>query len=137
MTLMLRGENKLAKGLGLPMPQGQVMIFENSRYGPLLAGEDMVKDRAVGDDVEIAVGKSSDVRLSRTLESEKGNRQSWKLGVTNARASPVNVEIEIPYRLRSRPRGVANVDGVPTWKVTVAANSDAALIYELSSDDPR
>lgn len=131
MTLMLRGENKVEKGLGLPMPQGQVMIFENSSYGPLLAGEDILKDRAIGEDIEMAVGASSDVRMQVTQMSQTGEKQRWKVEITNARETPVNVEVEIPYELRGKPKAIAKVDGVPTWKATVAANGEAELFYEV------
>jgi hypothetical protein len=49
MAFMLRSENKTEKGLGLPMPQGQVMIFEDSKYGPLITGESALADRAIGE----------------------------------------------------------------------------------------
>jgi hypothetical protein len=131
MTLMLRGENKTEKGLGLPMPQGQVIIFENSNYGPLLAGQASLKDRAIGEEVEMAVGQSSDVRMQVTQMSEKGDNQRWKVEITNARATPVNIEVEIPYELRGKPKHIPKVDGVPTWKATVAANGDTTLYYEV------
>jgi hypothetical protein len=131
MTLMLRGENKIEKGLGLPMPQGKVMIFENSSYGPLRAGEASLKDRAIGEEVEIVVGQSSDVRIQVTQMLEKDSYQRWKVEITNARNSPVNVEVEIPYELRRNPKNIPKIDGVPTWKTTVAANGEAVLFYEL------
>ena len=132
MTLMLRSENKTEKGLGLPMPQGQVMIFENSNYGPLLAGQDSLTDRAIGEEVEMAVALSSDVRMKRTQISENGRKQRWKVEITNARNSPVNVEVDIPYELIGSPKDVRKVDGVPTWKATVAANGEAVLYYEVN-----
>lgn len=131
MTLMLRGENKTEKGLGLPMPQGQVMIFENSNYGPLLAGQASLTDRAIGEEVEMAVGQSSDVRMQVTQMSQTGDKQRWKVEITNARNSPVNVEVEIPYELRGNPKHIPKIDGVPTWKATVAANGEAVLFYEV------
>lgn len=131
MTLMLRGENSTEKGLGLPMPQGQMMIFEDSKYGPLLTGQTSLKDRAVGEEVEVSVMQSSDVRMRVTRISEKGDRQRWKVEITNARNSPVNIEVEIPYELRGKAKDVAKVDGVPTWKATVAANGEATLFYEV------
>jgi hypothetical protein len=131
MTLMLRGENKAEKGLGLPMPQGQVMIFENSNYGPLLAGQATLNDRAIGEEVEMAVGQSSDVRMQVTQMSEKDDKQRWKVEITNARATPVNIEVEIPYELRGRPKHIPKIDGVPTWKATVAGNGEAVLYYEV------
>ncbi len=131
MTLMLRGQNKTDKGLGLPMPQGQVMIFENSSYGPLLAGESALKDRAIGEEVEMTVGQSSDVRMQVTLMSEKGRTQRWKVELTNARSSSINVEVEIPHELRGKVKDVAKVDGVPTWKATVGGNGEAVLFYDV------
>lgn len=131
MTILFRGENRKEKGLGLPMPQGQVMLFEASDHGPLLAGEAMLADRAVGDEIEMAVGRSSDVRFAVTRLPETGNRQRHKIAITNARSEAVQIEIAIPYELRGKPKGVAKLDGIPTWKATVPANGEAALYYEL------
>jgi hypothetical protein len=113
------------------MPQGQVMIFEDSKYGPLLTGESALLDRAIGDEIELRVGTSSDVRIVVTRISEKSKRQRWKVEVTNARNSPVNVEVEIPYQLIGNSKDIKKIDGVPTWKATLAANGDAVLFYEL------
>ena len=135
MNFMLRSENRKETGLGIPMPQGQIAIFEDSKYGPLLTGESTLLDRAVGDEVEMRVGSSSDVRIAVTRISEKSKRQRWKVDVTNARNSPVNVEVEIPYQLTDNPRNVKKVDGVPTWKTTLPANGDATLYYELKLDE--
>lgn len=133
-TLMFRSENKTAKGLGLPMPQGQMMVFENSAYGPLLAGQASLGDRAIGDDIEIAVGQSSDVRMQVTQIADSRRAQRWKVEISNARATPVNVEVDIPYELRGNPKNVVKVDGVPTWKTTVTANGDAVLFYDVKLD---
>lgn len=131
MALMLRSENIQGKGLGLPMPQGRVAIFEDSHYGPLLVGEDSLTDRAVGDKVEIAAGNSSDVRISGTQLDRRGRAQHWTLNASNARDTPVNIEVEIPYEVKGKPKGVAKVDGVPTWKATIPANGEIKLNFDL------
>lgn len=131
MKLMLRSKNEKEKGLGLPMPQGQVMVFEDSSYGPLLAGQDSLKDRAVGDKVEMAIGAGSDVRMSANVVSNTGKVQSWKVNVTNARNHPVKVELKIPYKLKGKPAQVTQIDGVPTWRVTVPANGEANLDFQM------
>ena len=131
MTTLFRSENRIEKGLGLPMPQGQVMVFENSQHGPLLAGQTSLKDRAVGDELEMAIGQASDVRYRVTKISERRDRQRFRVQVTNARNAPANIEIEIPFELRGNPKGIAKDDGVPTWKTTVAGNGDAELFYEV------
>jgi hypothetical protein len=135
MTILFRGENRKEKGLGLPMPSGQVMVFEDSDYGPLLAGQSTLNDRAVGDEIEMAIGQSSDVRFAVTRLSESGNKQRFRVDITNARNEAVNVEIEIPYELRGKPKQIAKVDGVPTWKTVVAANGEAKLTYELKLEN--
>jgi hypothetical protein len=131
MVTLFRSENRSEKGLGLPMPQGQVMVFENSQYGPLLAGQTSLKDRAIGDELEMAIGQASDVRYRVTKISETRDRQRFRVQVTNARNASANVEVEIPFELRGNPKGIAKVDGVPTWKTTVAGNSEAELFYEV------
>jgi hypothetical protein len=134
MAIMLRSENRKEKGLGLPMPSGQIMVFEDSNYGPLLAGQASLTDRAVGDDVEMRVGTSSDVRVVKTLISQNRRKQIYKIDVSNARNEAVNVEIEIPHELGSKPKNVTKIDGVPTWKATVPANGDASFHYELKPE---
>ncbi len=132
MNIQLRGENRKEKGLGLPMPSGQVMIFEDSKYGPLLtAGRATLKDRAVGDEVKLFVGQSSDVRMKVVMIKETKKQQSFRIEVTNARNEAVNAEIKIPFELNAKPKDISKVDGVPTWKVTIPANGDAALSYEV------
>lgn len=135
MTILFRGDNRKEKGLGLPMPSGQVMVFEDSSFGPLLAGQSTLKDRAVGDEIEMAIGQSSDVRFAVTQMSETGEKQRFKVDVSNARDEPVNVEIEIPYELRGKPKHIAKIDGVPKWKVVVPANGEASLYYELKLEN--
>lgn len=130
MSLVLRTRNTKENGLGLPMPQGQVMIFEDSAHGPLLVGEASLPDRATGEEVEMRVGSSSDIRILVTQLPEKAKRQRWKVEISNARNSPVNVEIEIPYELRGSHKEIKKIDGVPTWKTSLPANGEATLYYE-------
>ncbi len=131
MALMLRSENIEGKGLGLPMPQGKVAVFEDSKYGPLLIGEDSLTDRAVGDKVKIAAGSSSDVRISATQLERRGRAEHWTLNASNARNAPVNIEVEIPYEVKGKPKGVSKVDGIPTWKATIPANGEIKLNFDL------
>jgi hypothetical protein len=131
MNIYLRSENKAEKGLGLPLPAGQAMIFENSPYGPLLAGEARIGDRAIGDKVELYVSDSSDVRIMVTQVSERRYQKGYKVTVTNARNEAVNVEVEVPFELRGRPKGLTKIDGVPIWKAMVPANGEASFAFTL------
>jgi hypothetical protein len=131
MAIILKSENKAEKGLGLPLPAGQAMIFENSAFGPLLAGEAAITDRAIGDEIELEIGTSSDVRMTVTQVSERRYQKGYKVSITNARNEPVNVEVEIPYELRGKPKQVRKIDGVPTWQAVVPANGEADFTYTL------
>jgi hypothetical protein len=131
MNILLRGENVKDKGLGLPMPSGEVMVFEDSNFGPLLAGETDLEDRAVGEEVEILVGQSLDVRYALTKISETKKLQRFKVVITNARSEAVNAEVEIPYELRSKVKGIRKVDGIPTWKGILPAFGEVEFVYEI------
>jgi hypothetical protein len=131
LAMQLKTKNKSDKGLGLPMPSGQVMVFQDSNYGPLVTGEATLKDRTTGDDIKLTIGASNDVRAARTRISESRKIQKYKMVISNARNEPVNVEIEIPYQLRGSDKQIAKVDGVPTWKAEVPANGEATFFYEL------
>ena len=49
----------------------------------------------------------------------------------NGLVVPVNVEVEFPFELNGKPKGIAKVDGIPTWKVTLPANGEATLNYAV------
>jgi hypothetical protein len=131
MAILLRSENKANKGLGLPLPAGQVMIFEQSQFGPLLVGEANLADRAVGDKVELIVGNAADVRIRVTPVSVKAGNTQYKIEITNARDEAVTIEVKLPTNLRGKPQNVVKIDGVLRWKTTVAANGDAVLEYRV------
>jgi len=130
-SYILRSKNDAKSGLGIPLPAGKVTVFENSPVGPLLAGEGDLPDRAIGNEIEIVVGQSPDVRLSMTELHRIKNRQYWRATITNARNHPVDVEIEIPYEFASRVKGVKTIDGVPTWRTIVPGNDEAMLEYSV------
>jgi hypothetical protein len=130
MAILLRGENKKEQGLGLPLPSGQAMIFEDSEFGQLLAGEATLRDKAVGEKVELVVGESADVRILVTPLLKKRRSGRFKVEISNARSEAVNVEVALHDKVRGKPVGVAKVDGIPTWKVSVPANGEAVMEYD-------
>jgi hypothetical protein len=128
---LLRMKNVKDKGLGLPMPAGGVVLFEPVGGNMLLAGQDSVADRAIGDDVEFKVGSSPDVRASVKRVINTPKKRSFRLTLTNARAVPVTAEILIPYELANTPKGLVRKNGGWMWRTTVPANGEAGLGYEL------
>jgi len=130
-SYILRSKNDRQSGLGVPLPAGKVAVFENSAFGPLLAGEGDLPDRAIDNEVEVVVGQSSDVRLSVTEVRRTKSRQYWRAKISNARDHPVTVEMEILDEISGRIKGISKIDGVSTWRVTVPGNDEAILDYTV------
>ena len=53
----LRSRNTERNGLGRSLPQGEIAVFEPSAYGPLLVAQDSMRDRAVGEEVEVMLAR--------------------------------------------------------------------------------
>lgn len=129
--LVLRTENKAGQGLGLPLPAGAVSIFEDDGTQSLLVGEDRLDDRAIGDEVELAIGRSPEVQYRLIAQPRRGKRQSYEARVTNAKAVPVTFELAIPYQLASASETLGRRKGQASWRATVPANGEAKLRFTL------
>ncbi len=135
MPLILRGKNTTEKGLGLPLPSGALTLFEPVGDESLLAGQDVMADKAIGEDVEIRVGSSPDVRWSVKRVNEKNRKSGWRVDIVNAKPVPIRAEAIVPYDLGKKTAGA--VRGRGGWKlaVEVPANDRAALFYTLKRED--
>jgi hypothetical protein len=119
--------NEEIKGLGVPLPSGQAMIFEQSRFGSQLVGQVQIADRAIGDKVELPLAASNIVRGGMTVTSRDTKSYSANLTLTNSNPYPVDAEIKLPPGLKNIPENVRKVDGRQVWFVTVPANNSTAL----------
>lgn len=141
--ILLRMKNVPGKGLGLPLPAGQVAIFEPSAIRPMLAGETTLGDTAIGQNVELVVGQSPQVRITQhSLEpggDDQRRKRRFEITLSNANPYPVTVEVSL-----SRYSAALNVDrpsvklrekdGRPTWFANVPANGTATLSYTVRRD---
>jgi len=130
-ALILRTENREAKGLGLPLPAGGVAVFEQARGASLLVGESNVLDHAIGDEIEFGAGESSDVRYAITARPPSEHRKPYSVRVTNARSTPETFELAIPYKIASARGALVERKGRKVWRVTVPANGEATLEFAL------
>lgn len=137
MTLKLRTKNVKENGLGLPLPAGNVSLFEPVDGEPLLAADSDVSDRAIGEKFEIPVGESPDVQWTLTKLVEKNSRQSWRVEISNAKPVPVKAEILIPYDLAKKPRGIEREEGGWALKADVPANGRKVMTYETKVNQGR
>ena len=131
LTPMLIGKNEKLDGLGLPLPSGTGMVFENSAYGSQLIGEVMVKDRAIGDEIELSLPASMAVKVTTTKVSQDKNKIIYTIRLSNANHYAISAEIRMPDTISDLPEGVHKKDGRPTWFVTVAANADSELTVNV------
>ncbi|WP_419786932.1 DUF4139 domain-containing protein [Pseudodesulfovibrio sp.] len=102
--LSLHMANIKDKGLGVPLPAGQVRAFRPTRDGSLLLlGETAMPHIGVGREVVLPMGTSFDVSVKRTqTEFTKLGKQSyrigWTLAVTNGRPMAQPLSLVDSYR---------------------------------------
>ena len=136
----LTTRNDREHGLGIALPMGGITIFEPSSAGDLLVGEENLRDYAVGQDVEIPLGQSTEVffackRLSGSPEG--ANPRQWvqmQSTVTNANSVPIRIRIDLgdssEWEMR-KARGLKTRNGQHALEMTIPANSSRALGWKL------
>jgi hypothetical protein len=129
----LRSKNDDEKGLGVPLPAGQGLIFESGPLASLLAGEVKVADRAVGDKVEWELPQSNDVKLMFELLQNDAKGYEARINLSNANVYDVAAEIELPEQLERLPENARRVDGKNIWFVTIPANDRVTTNYRISN----
>ena len=142
---VLRTRDDDAHKLGLPLPAGHMVVFQDTAQGPQLAGETDVRDTAQGEDIDLKLGPAPDVRVRQTrvavdaIPPVEGVRPSAKVGeaVEISNAGARNIAFEL--RLRTAPgRRVVNADqpmdikdGRPIFRLSVPAGGRAVVTYRV------
>lgn len=137
---VLETVNDADHGLGLALPSGGVTIFEPSSRGPLLVGEERLRDHAEGQDVEIALGTSAQVQVAcrRTSEHDPGEApRKWtrmEAELANALPIPVTVRVALgptaAWEVRGRGTGQVR-DGMHEIETKIPANSDRKIRWRV------
>ena len=92
-------ENATAAGLGLPLPEGVVRVFQRDTDGSLeLAGEDRIKHTPKNETVRVAVGAAFDVTPERKQTearqiSSRVQELSYEITLKNHKSQPVDVTV--------------------------------------------
>jgi hypothetical protein len=134
--IVLRMRNKEEAKLGLPLPSGQVAVFEQAQGRELLAGGGMMRDHAVGERVDLVIDESSQVRVDIERRGP-GGKPARDVRATVTNANPFAVTFELGFhvyddrRLDSRLRRLPRQDGLPTWTVRVPANAVRTFDYRV------
>jgi hypothetical protein len=151
---LLRTKNTIANHLGLPLPSGQVAVFDSYDREQLLEHESGLRDTAVDEDVEIDMGGSSDVQVSVTREEirvDSGRAtlpplvpgvslRSVKVDdvqraeISNGRAAAIAFELRLSLPEGARivrvdhPLGAKN--GRPIFRFKVPANQTVVVRFQ-------
>jgi hypothetical protein len=149
-TLTLRFDNTAANGLGKPLPLGMVSLRQrqgDGRSGELFIGAKSVRDVAVGEPFEIAVGDAPDVTVrERTTDTKtvgwfhKRTRLSLAVTATNGKAVPVTVELRharigrtgFSVVAESQPHALKSGD--PIWRVTLGPGQTRDVSFTVETD---
>lgn len=128
LDVALRVKNEKAEGLGIPLPAGTTALYAPRGDTSLLVGTGAMTDRAEGETLLIGAGTSRQVLVTQTPLPG----QAARLRVTNARKGPVDVELPIGYPgAKVEAPGLERIDGIQTWRVTVAPGDTATLDYRF------
>ena len=140
--ILFRTENDERHGLGAALPMGGVTIFEPTSAGELLLAETNMRDHAEGQDVEIEVGESPQVRFSCAREADfdwNDDRRRWlpmRVTVTNANDRPVRMRLSLgasgEWNVR-KARGAYVKDGQRMAEFDVPANDSREFRWEIRS----
>jgi len=147
----LRTKNSVANHLGLPLPSGTVAVFADHEGDRLLQHESGMRDIAVDEEVEIALGESPDVQVAEATSIDSAHAKLLPLvpgvslrsvkvdevrrvEVTNAGA--VGIDFELRLRLAEGARVVradhplGTKNGRPVFRFKVPANQTVAVRFQ-------
>jgi hypothetical protein len=139
--LLFATVNDAAHGLGVALPSGSIAVFEPSSAGELLVAEENLRDYASGQDVELALGSSSQVMAQCERTSKRDLQDAgtaWtgmRSTLTNANPDPVTVRLQLGASGQWSHRGVRSQlkDGQRIIEVTVPGNGTRVISWELRS----
>ena len=152
--ILLRTKNTLANHLGLPLPSGDVAVFDHAGGRELLVGQAGLHDTAVDEDVDLHMGVNPDVQVRQTpiryvagspeilaltpqiaLAALHG-KEVVEVEITNARSESTAFELRLqtPRTLGvvSADQPMAMKDGRPIFRLTLPPNGSIKLHYAVT-----
>jgi hypothetical protein len=143
-TILMRTKNETKKKLGIPLPAGGLAVFEQAGGRRMLVGESGLGDTAVGQDLEIYVGESPDIRAAQRMieqiedENDDWSRRRFEIEVTNASPHSAKVEVELPLYdeviIGRTSRKLGQKNGRRIWIVNLKPRSRAKLTYQVTPE---
>lgn len=154
-TAVLRTRNDAAHHLGLPLPSGQVVVFQARGAVRVFLNQADMLDHAVAEELEISLGTSSDVQVQTESDKETINDPAFArmvplvpgvlslrqtlvgsashVEVRNARDSSTDFELRLRLEDGSRvvradhPLGTRN--GRPVFRLKIPAHHTVRILF--------
>jgi hypothetical protein len=155
-SVLLRTRNDTAHHLGLPLPSGQVAVFQSRQGSRLLLGEADIADRAVHEDVEIVVGPSPDVQVQSESDQVTIDPQiaaliplvpgvvslrepkvvtGYHVEVSNAADSLVAFELRLRLHAGTRvtraDHPLGTLHGSPVFRLQIPAHATVRILFAI------
>ena len=127
----LRARNVAEEGLGVPMPAGMVALFAHGAGRDLYAGEAPIEDLAIGEKVVLPFGDSPEITWTLTRVVGAQNRNEWRVEISNARDTPVQAEVTLPFGIEEKPASATRGERGWILPVDLAANGTSSITYVI------
>ena len=139
---VLRIDNKKGGPLAEPVPGGQVALFQRRADEPMLVGQTHVKDKAVGEliDLQLPDQDGSDVDTDREELDSGDDWTRYRITVENSgeAAEPVEISFgnDTHYMVDKISRATRLRDGKRIWSVTIPADGKKTIDYRVREVAP-
>jgi len=148
-AVYLEFDNRVAAGLGLPLPRGVIRIYkQDSRGQPQFVGEDRIDHTPRDETVRLRLGQAFDItaervqtdyrRLPGRSKEEQVFETAFRLTLRNAKEEAVTVKVREPvpgdWTLveESHPH-TRTAAHTAEWSLPVPARGEAVLTYRVRS----
>jgi hypothetical protein len=148
-NLVVRFENTTSSGLGEPLPQGTVRVFEPHANSKVFAGEAEMYDKPVGLPIELTIARALNVSAefrSDEIEEENDEREENRASVAidyrfvNNKAVAITMEVRQaigsywanPRIVKSNLRAGRKY-GDFAWRFRISPGAEQRLLYTLQA----
>jgi hypothetical protein len=141
--LEFKNEEKLAKGLGVPLPKGPVRVFQQGDDGaPEFVGQDQLDHTPKDEPVRLRLGYAFDLTARRTLlaqrEDKKQLEQDFSIRLRNHKKEAVTIDVIEGVNARENWEMVRKSHdftrrdvGTLVFPITVGPNAEVVLTYTI------
>jgi hypothetical protein len=134
---LFRFTNTTRNGLGVPLPSGGVVLYQEGAIGRALIGEAKIMNKTVDEEVDIVFGNADSVTIEEDDDYEGDDVAAI---VRNASPAPVRFELEFlnddDARFVRLPRGTVSKPGKKVWSIILPANSERRFRFGVKDIEP-